>query len=178
MKREWQIKVLVLVVVGVVILVAKFLPPAMAYWESSEVYKRYSRVEGVRATYVKDFRVNDTLTVGVTLLEATDSAGWVRLLQRFNASDDMVKTAEYSQDTNKVWLRLSPKGRPEEKIGVGTQGGGSKENDLEYEMVTISFEVRAIGIFHTNSKEELFALYNYNFDYMANKNKNNTILKK
>ena len=80
-------------------------------WEKcSEVYKKYSRVEGVRATYVKDYRVNDTLTVGVTLLEATDSAGWERLKEDFGLTVIPKELEEkYSSDSNKVLVKKYPK---------------------------------------------------------------------
>lgn len=52
--------------------------------ETSELYSRYENVDGVEASFVKDFRVNDTIAVDVTMLEATDSAGWKRLKEDFD----------------------------------------------------------------------------------------------
>ena len=90
-----------------------FLPPAIAYWRSSEVYKRYSKVEGVRATYIKDFRVNDTVTVGVTLLEATTDSGWAVLQEDFGLP---VVPKEFEElicgDSNRVVLKSVPKKEP------------------------------------------------------------------
>ena len=51
--------------------------------EVSEIYSRYAKEEGIDAAFVKDYRVNDTITVDVTLLEATDSAGWSMLKEDF-----------------------------------------------------------------------------------------------
>ena len=155
MKREWQIKVLVLVVVGVVILVAKFLPPAMAYWGSSEVYKRYSRVEGVRATYVKDFRVNDTLTVGVTLLEATDSAGWDTLKEDYGLVVIPRELEEkYSCDSNKVLVRNYPKTK------TLYLGGDTLTDDI----AAISYYKHSIIHFVIMSKEQKRAILYKQFD--------------
>ena len=79
----------------------------------SEVYKRYSRVEGVRATYVKDYRINDTLTIGVTLLEATTDSGWAMLQENFGVP---VVPKEYEElicgDSNRVTLKIIPKKEP------------------------------------------------------------------
>ena len=36
--------------------------------ECSEVYRRYEGLEGIDAAYIKNYRVNDTLTLPVTLL--------------------------------------------------------------------------------------------------------------
>lgn len=42
----------------------------------SQVYVRASAVEGIEASFVEDYRLNDTITLDVTLLEAKDSAAW------------------------------------------------------------------------------------------------------
>ena len=167
MKKEWPIKVLATVVVVGVALAVKFLFCAMPYWQSSEVYKKYKDVEGIRASYVKDFRVNDTLTVAVTLLEATDSAGWERLMERFGAPDDMIETIKSNPEARKAWVRMAPKGHPEEMVDGGMQGGDTEE--WGYDMVAISFEPRAIAVFDVKSKEDFIALFYYSSDYMTNK---------
>ena len=167
MKKEWPIKVLATVVVVGVALAVKFLFCAVPYWQSSEVYKKYKDVEGIRASYVKDFRVNDTLTVAVTLLEATDSAGWERLMERFGAPDDMIETIKSNPEARKAWVRMAPKGHPEEMVEGGMQGGDTEE--WGYDMVAISFEPRAIAVFDVKSKEDFIALFYYSSDYMTNK---------
>ncbi len=167
MKKEWPIKVLATVVVVGVALAVKFLFCAVPYWQSSEVYKKYKDVEGIRASYVKDFRVNDTMTVAVTLLEATDSAGWERLMERFGAPDDMIETVKSNPEARKAWVRMAPKGHPEEMVEGGMQGGDTEE--WGYDMVAISFEPRAIAVFDVKSKEDFIALFYYNSDYMTNR---------
>ncbi len=167
MKKEWPIKVLATVVVVGVALAVKFLFCAVPYWQSSEVYKKYKDVEGIRASYVKDFRVNDTLTIAVTLLEATDSAGWERLMERFGAPDDMIETVKSNPEARKAWVRMAPKGHPEEMVEGGMQGGDTEE--WGYDMVAISFEPRAIAVFDVKSKEDFIALFYYSSDYMTNK---------
>ena len=161
MKKEWPIKVLATVVVVGVALAVKFLFCAVPYWQSSEVYKKYKDVEGIRASYVKDFRVNDTLTVAVTLLEATESAGWEYLLQKFNASQDEKNTADTSINTNKVWVRLASKGHPEEIIGSSSLGNSSNSEEQIYEMVVTDYVLLNICIVHTSSIEDLSALIDY-----------------
>ena len=60
----------------------------------SEVYNRYKDVPGVNAAYIKDYRVNDSVTVSVTLLEASDSASWAGLKQDFNVVDSLPLVVE------------------------------------------------------------------------------------
>ena len=113
MKRTSIVTLCLCVFVAVVMVVAVCMQRVVPYWQCSEVYKKYSRVEGVRATYVKDFRVNDTLTVGVTLLEATVDSGWVTLQEDFGLP---VIPKEYEKffcaDSNKVSLKFFPKKEP------------------------------------------------------------------
>ena len=164
MKKEWPIKVLARVVVVGVALAVKFLFCAVPYWQSSEVYKKYKDVEGIRASYVKDFRVNDTLTVAVTLLEANDT-GWERLLEDFRIPDALREIAEAATDKNKVWTRTVLKGHPEEKVSVATLTDG----EWKYDMVAMDFTLHKIALFDLNNMEEYMAIHDYGYDYMTNK---------
>ena len=124
-----------------------FLPPAIAYWRSSEVYKRYSKVEGVRATYIKDFRVNDTVTVGVTLLEATTDSGWAVLQEDFEVPA-IQEYKEYYYDSNKVSLKQYTKSVPLY----------SGEDTLTKDLITISYYKHTIGHFEIRSIEQKKAI--------------------
>ena len=113
MKKLWPLKVLVFVVIIGGVLAVRYLPCVVPYWQCSEVYKRYHKIEGVRATYIKDYRLNDTLTIAVTLLEATTDSGWVTLQEDFGVP---VIPKEYEKyfykDSNKVSVKYFPKSVP------------------------------------------------------------------
>ena len=165
-RRFWLVSIgLCLIAVGVAVGL-KRMPRTVPYWQCSKMYKRYSQIEGIRATYIKDFRINDTLTIGVTLLEATDSEGWERLLKAFDASRDMQKRkTEAGPGEFGVWVRMAPKGHPEKKV----EHVSFSNSEQMPELVAISFDSRIIGIFHTGNIEELEAVYCYNTDYMVKK---------
>ncbi len=166
MKRTGLITLAACFAVLVMAVVVIRYPRTVPLDECSDVYKRYKDVEGVRATYIKDFRVNDTLTIGVTLLEATDSEGWERLLKAFDASRDMLKRkTEAGPGEFGVWVRMAPKGHPEKKV----EHVSFSNSEQMTELVAISFDSRIIGIFHTGNIEELEAVYCYNTDYMVKK---------
>ena len=99
---------LVVVTAILVGLAVRYVPSVVPYWQCSEVYKRYKDVEGIKASYVKNFPLNDTLTIGVTLLEATDSAGW-EVLQRDFELIPLPPEALAFFDTNSVNLWLASK---------------------------------------------------------------------
>ncbi len=134
-------------------LVYRYMQYVVPYWQCSEVYKRYHKVEGVRATYVKNYPVNDTLTLGVTLLEATDSAGWEYLLQAFNIPQEMIEMEEID-----VWTWQSLRNQPEKAYN-------SRDNDCqveqsELEIVSISMKNQEICVFHTRNEQEHNEVFN------------------
>ena len=169
MKRTNLITLLTCILIAVVAVVAIRYPRTVPYEQCSEVYKRYSSVEGVRATYVKDYRLNDTLTVAVTLLEATDSAGWSYLLNAFNEPEEVRDVVEESTVKNKVWIRLAPKGHPEEKVSNDGQGENKEGKKWSYDALLKSYDMRTICVFDMKSMEQYMALFEYGVDIMLDK---------
>ena len=154
-KRDRLINTLIVIVVIGGVLAVRYLPPAIAYWRSSEVYKRYSRVEGVRATYIKDFPLNDTLTVAVTLLEATTDSGWAVLQEDFNVP---VVPKEYEElfcgDSNKVSVEGVPKKVP---LYFG-------EDTIYNDLIVTSRYRRTIAHFVITSREQKRLIINKHLD--------------
>lgn len=147
MKKNKLICVVLFVTVVVAMLAWGYLTRVVPYWQCGEVYKRYSRVEGVRATYIKDYRLNDTLTVAATLLEATDSAGWVGLQEDFELPV-IQEYKDYYYDSNKVALKQYTKSNPL------YCDGDTITNDL----IAISYFKHTICHFVIQSKEQKRAI--------------------
>ncbi len=143
MKKNKLICVVLFVTVVVAMLAWGYLARVVPYWQCSEVYKRYSRVEGVRATYMKDYRINDTLTIAVTLLEATTDSGWAMLQEDFGLP---VIPKEYEErfvgDSNKVSTKIVPKESP---LVDG-------EDSLVHDIIAISRYKHIIAHFELQSK--------------------------
>ena len=125
------------------------------YWQCSEVYKRYHKVEGVEAAYVKNFPINDTLTVAVTLLQAADSAGWEYLLQAFNIPADMVVAAKANPAFD-IWVWQVLKDHPETRYVSNGDGDG---DTVKTEIMSTSFRKQEVCIFHTQNEEEGDAVF-------------------
>ena len=66
--------------------------------ECSDIYRRYADTPGVNAAYIKDYRVNDTLTISATVLEATDSTGWETLYKDFKPAYRYYQNLEKGRD--------------------------------------------------------------------------------
>ena len=119
------------------------------YWQCSEVYKRYHKVEGVRATYIKNFPLNDTLTIGVTLLEATDSAGW-EVLQRDFKLIPLPPEALAFFDTNSVNLCLASK---------DDYCKGKDSIILNNDVIAVSYYRQQVSVFSIVTEKQLDAVF-------------------
>ena len=126
------------------------------YWQCSEVYKRYHKVEGVEAAYVKNFPINDTLTVAVTLLQAADSAGWEYLLQEFNIPADMVVAAKANPAFD-IWVWQILKDHPETRYVSNGDGDG---DTVKTEIMSTSFSKQEVCVFHIRNRQEWDAVSN------------------
>jgi len=81
------------------LLMARFWPHTLRDDQCSPLYQRYCHTPGIEASYVKGFRINDTLAIDATLLHATDSASWERLLNDFNLPETTKEIAKESPNT-------------------------------------------------------------------------------
>ena len=81
--KQLILPIIIFLAIVLVALVVRLWPRTIPFDQCSDVYKRYAAVDGVEATFIKDYKVNDTVFVDVTLLEATDSVGWATLKKDF-----------------------------------------------------------------------------------------------
>ena len=148
-KRKDNIICTAILVAGVLAaLVVLYLRTTVPYWQCSEVYKRYHKVEGVRATYIKNFPLNDTLTVGVTLLEATDSAGW-EVLQRDFELIPLPPEALAFFDTNSVNLCLASK---------NDYCKGMDSIILNNDIIAVSYYRQQVSVFSIVTEKQIDAI--------------------
>lgn len=148
MKRSWLITILVCLLLlggGTIVIL---MPQVVPYSQCSDVYKQYADVDGIDATFIKDYKVNDTLAVNVTLLQATDSAGWARLQEDF------------------ILQPLPPSAMA--KIEQGKDLVSIKKIS-ETEVAAFSLLKRSVSIFHTKNRDERYAVYHHNFDNNVSK---------
>ncbi len=137
----------------------KMWPRTVPLAECSEVYRRYADTPGINAAYIKDYRVNDSVTVCVTLLEALDSSSWDSLKNDFKIEavlDSMYKVhgpIEINETTKN--MRLAPKcdyNLPKDSIFTN--------NDF----IVTTFYRHIICIFHLENKDQYHAIRNKQFD--------------
>lgn len=159
-KRFWMAVGIVTVIEGVLLCLFfqwKYIFPTD---EVSAVYTRYKDVEGIAASYIKDYKVNDTVFVDVTLLEALDSTKWDTLRYEFSIPEPEppIKLAvELNKD-----MAIS---RLVEKDDYGKQASPSS---TDCEIMAYLYGTRTICIFHVKNPVERHAVLYHNFDKSIN----------
>ena len=128
----------------------------------SELYRTYKDTPGIDATFIKDFHVNDTVSVDVTLLQATDSAGWETLLSNVKLPEEMHELIELWKQKKHVMLHIFPKYQindPTDSIFIN--------NDI----IAIDWAKQELAIFHITDRKQLEAIISYHLDIVKNNKK-------
>ena len=111
-KKEWLLTALMcLLVAGASVAYVKW-PRTVPFEQCSEVYQRYANHPGIQASFIKDKYINDSISIPITLLQATDSAAWQLLMKDFKIP---VLPPEYEETIPEkaVSTRLFPQNHPE-----------------------------------------------------------------
>ena len=150
--------ILLAVAIGVITLIHRW-HRVFPSGEVSDLYLRYENVEGVEASFVKNYKVNDTIAVDVTLLEATDSAGWARMKEDFGIIELEDLSPEEREmlrplDSKRFIMRLSP--GKDYKI----QDTNRSKNDI----VTYIKSEKKVCIFHTANSADQHNISDFIYD--------------
>ena len=108
MKRSWIITIAVCLLLAAVVAVAVLLPRTVPEAECSDVYRRYAGRDDVAAGYIRDYRINDTVSVDVTVLEAVTDSGWAMMCSDFNILPMTQEMLDFL-GPNTVEVRYAPK---------------------------------------------------------------------
>lgn len=182
-KRFWLIIAILALVEALVCYIAiqwKYIFPSN---EVSEIYARYEKVEGIDVSFVKDYKVNDTVFVDVTLLEATDSMGWATLKKDFeipNPSPDFQQRIDRGKDL--IYTKKIPKvtvadtlKKSHPNVSSNSREDDSLHSSQSAENVTYGNDWLAIShlnhiiiVFHTRNADEPHAVIFRNFDKSTN----------
>ncbi len=156
-KRFWLIVAILALVEAVILCLAlqwKYIFPSR---EVSDLYTRYENVDGIAASFIKDYKVNDTIFVDVTMLEATTDSAWIILQHDFCIPIIPKEYEEYFYaDTNQLSLKLVPKKDPSLPMDSII---------LNNDLVAISYPKRLICIFSIEDTSQLKAILRDKYDY-------------
>ena len=125
--------------------------------ECGPVYQLYSHSQGIKASFIQNFEINDTISVNVTTLQATTDSAWEMLKRNFNIK----KTSQSTQQKidageDVISMVFSSKTDP---------GQPDTTNRANNNILTISRLNKMISIFITTDENQIDAIRNYNWNY-------------
>ena len=150
---------IIFLAIVLVALAVRLWPRTVPFDQCSDLYKQYVAVEGINATYIKDYKVNDTVFVDVTLLEATDSM-WHTLMKDFNIPTPDSDFQQFiDAGENLVVTKLV------DKTHYSRPAAPCSSN---CEIMAISYTTHSISVFHTVDDGERHAILYFNLDKSTN----------
>ena len=142
-----------------VALAVRLWPRTIPFDQCSDLYKQYANVEGIDATFIKDYKVNDTVFVDVTLLEAKDSADWATLKNDFGVpTPSPFFQRQIDEGKDLISVKMISKA-----IAADTSN-----NSYTNDCLAISHLNKILFVFHTKSEDELHAVIYHNIDKSTN----------
>ena len=157
--KQLILPIIIFLAIVLVALAVRLWPRTVPFDQCSDVYKRYAAVDGVVATFIKDYKVNDTVFVDATLLEAKDSAVWVMLKNDFEVPNPGPIAQQFIDNgEDLIGVKLIPK-----SIAVDTTSKEYPNN-----LLAISYLNHTLTIFHIKNDVEKHAVKYHNFDKSTN----------
>lgn len=147
--------------VGVILLVEVAAITLWNQWDRifpshtvSKVYTKYADADGIRAAFVKDYRINDTVSVDVTFLEATDSASWAILCRDFAIPEMEPALEQFFESGWDLDFTRQVDKHDYSKVVIG--------DSCDVVPLTFSYQRKTVTIFHIKNEDENRAVLYYN----------------
>lgn len=136
---------------------------AVILWPRSDdaaLSRHYNHIPGIKATYFKDYPINDTLSINVTLLQALDSAGWRTLRNDFNIAE-LDPALQQLIDSGLDPLFTLRVNKDDYTQSVDSTCPNSQ-------LLAFSYKSQTVTLFHVTNKDELHAVIYHNIDKSIN----------
>ena len=171
MKRiSWTVVTLIcllLIIMGLLTMLSTRFPLP---WQCSKLYWQYRDQGGIEASYVRDYPVDDTTLVDVTLLHATTDSAWVKLCQEtfsYNYPDSIKEEILHGKA---VTLRVASEDNIRKTV-IPT-------DTTRCNVVFYSAKTKHLIVFRTENKAQVLkinnkiTLYLINLEFSQTKNNN------
>ena len=153
-KRFWTVVCVLAVIELLVCFLVLQRKHIFASRDVSELYSKYSGTPGIDASFIKNFRVNDTVFVDVTLLEISDSSEWETVCKDLGImSINLVpeETRKNLLKPNAFMFNYLP---ADSKLCSDTCAQSK-------DMVFFSYYDRVVSVFHTQNEGQRDAIMDY-----------------
>ena len=143
--------------------VVKRCPRTVPFEQCSELYQRYADTEGIDASFIQGYRLNDSVRVDVTLLQATDSAAWMQLITDYGIDTPPKELEKLYREKNIQELKYIPQKDP--KLPMDTNLSANN-------VLCISWGTQTLCLFHTDEERQVNAIIKRNIHDAINNSKN------
>lgn len=144
-KTRWIITFATLLLIAGGGLTVKFWPRTVPFEQCSPIYRIFANQPGIKASYVKDYPINDSVYVNTTLLEAIDSVEFEQLKK------DMFYKLNANNGEKYAWLAYLCR----ENFKLPADSANKFNNDLAFYG---SNTPHSIAIFHIETEEQIMAI--------------------
>lgn len=151
--KQFLLPTIIFLAIVLVALAVRLWPRTVPFDQCSDLYKQYANVEGIDASFIKDYKVNDTLTLDVTLLEATTDSAWQALCADF-ALSDIVKNI----------MQIDPCAIFSRQVNCHDYTQVVRGDSPDAELLAISCDTKTFTVFHTHNAAEMHAVFCYNYE--------------
>lgn len=159
MKHRWVIVCLVALLCAGAVAVVKYRHSIWGDVMVSETYSHYVDNTDVEATFVRDFRVNDSVTVDVTLLKAKNDKMWMELKSRFcNINIDEVpeQYRDLVLNGDGICVNKYPANRPDLPVTDTTTA--------DIELAVADNRQHTVYVFHADTQESASMIFRNRFE--------------
>ena len=157
--KQFLLLAIIFLAIVLVASAVRLWPRTIPFDQCSDLYKQYANVEGIDATFIKDYKVNDTVFVDITLLEAIDSVGWATLKKDFEVPNPPPIAQQFIDNgEDLIGVKLIPKSTATDTI----------LNPYPNDVLAFSHLKRSLIVFHIKNDVEKHAVVYHNFDKSTN----------
>ena len=136
------------------LLAVKLWPRSLPADDCSALYQWYKGVDDVDVVYVSDYKINDTMTVGVTTIVAKTDSAWARVTEAF-ALKAPPKSFVDTHDSNYIFTGNA---NAKDRLVMRDSIIGY------YDLVSHVWDKKLISVFHTYSSEQRKVVFGRIFD--------------
>lgn len=147
-RRYYIIASLLIVLAVVVPVLLRCWPRMRMEGAPGDVFRRYKDYTTIEASYIGNFKLNDTLSIAVALLEASDESAWETLVRDFDMPPSLAASEDAENECSTVF-RLAPHNNPY---------GTIEEPHNDDCVVAISKSLRSICVFDTKNEGQVEAV--------------------
>ena len=133
--------------------------------ECSELYRHYAGSKGIEATFVQGYRLNDSVRVDVTFLQATDSVGWNQLQIDFKLPVIPPQYGKLAARSKSVIFNYIP------KDSLYLADRKDKTDCMDRDLIVALRQEHQVCIFHLETENQLTAILRKHADNIKLQNK-------